>query len=176
MLKLRLSIYRLRPYRFLFLGVLVTSFLQAFVLTIGALDVNDALRTDVYVPLEAYEFNLIGLIAILLLRLISLFFIQSIVVLFYCRIYKAKLKKIISAAIWFFPTFLAPPFTLLYILSPLASIGVIDSFFNGTLTMEDIGEGWIFLYAALGFYNLFWLCILIKNLLFKKLRFRNTNK
>lgn len=57
-------------------------------------------------------------------------------------------------------------FSILELYSPIYSIGVIFSFFEGSLSTENFSKEWMFLVSAFGFYYLFWLSILIKNFIF----------
>ncbi|MFM2315247.1 MAG: hypothetical protein RLZZ04_4523 [Cyanobacteriota bacterium] len=151
-------ISRLQKHRFLFIGVLVKSFLQSFVLTIGSLDYDSALRVDIYIPFAAYDINLVNILFMILIRIVPLFIIQFVLGLWWCSAKDIKEKKIIAIILSVSPIFIPG-----YIFSPLFSIGVIISFFDGTLTAEDISEGWMFSLATMGFYCLFWLYILIKS-------------
>lgn len=174
MLRFSSIISSLRTHRYLFICVLVISFFQSFVLAIGALDINSDLVTDKHISLYGYVTRFLTILFMIIIRMVPLTIIQSIFTLFYCRFRQLKYKRIVSAVLWLLPLSpaliipaIAPVLGFIYLLySPIYSIGVIVSFFDGSLSSEDYSEGWIFSVSALGFYYLFWLSILIKNFIF----------
>jgi len=119
---------------------------------------------DIHIPLAAYEINLVNILFKILLRIIPLFVIQFILGLWYCSARDIEEKRIVAVISCISPVLFTPT----YLFSPLFSVAVIDGFFNGTLTPEDIDEGWMLFLAAMGFHCLFWLCILIKNFVSSK--------
>jgi hypothetical protein len=151
-------ISRLRKHRYLFTGTLFISFLQSCVLTIGSLDYDDSLRVGIHIPFAAYKINFINILFKILLWIIPLFIIQFILGLWHASAKDIEEKKIIAIILCVSPIFIPG-----YLFSPLFSISVIMSFFNGTLSAEDISEGWMISLGAMGFYCMFWLCILIRS-------------
>jgi hypothetical protein len=131
MLRFSSIISSLHTHRYLFIGVLVTSFFQSFVLTIGALDINYDLITDKDIPLYAYDTNLLNVLFMIIIRIVPLVIIQSIFALFYCIFRKPKHKRIVAAILWLFPALIFPPTSLFYLFTPLK----IDLIVSGLRTI-----------------------------------------
>ncbi|GEM_PF-3639715 len=160
----------IQQYSFLLLGILVVSLIQATILALGdfggqAIRENIEQIPGVLVP-HSIIFNYLtqigGTSVILSIgrRAILLFLSQSISIFLYSTCRSMVDQRIAALLIWLLPALIALPTiagTCVYLLSPLFTVGVLTSLLADRLDTEDFAEGIVFISAAIGCFNLFWL-------------------
>lgn len=169
-------------HSYLLLSLLITSCLQAIILAFGDFGSQAILANVEQLPgikvSHIFIFNYLNQLGVIRIvwkitnGTVLLFLIQLIPTSIYSCFQSIRGKRIASLIIWLLPALIslhAVEGTVAYLMSPLFAIGISISLL-GDFTKEDFAEGLIFYWAAIGWFNLFWLGVTIRNWFFPKER------
>jgi hypothetical protein len=162
-----------------FISILTVSCFQAIILAYGDfgeqtvsanLDRLLGVRVPSILILEHLHKQDIWIISFsVMIRAILLFPVQCIPAFIYDYYQSIRGKKIAAFVIWILPALIALPTlkdSAMYLISPLFSVGFLISLLSDQFTKEDFSERLVFRLAVIGWFNLFWLVILIRNWIF----------
>lgn len=170
----------IRQHYYLLFGVLIVSLIQAAILVywdIGQQVVSNNIEqlTGIEVPryLILNHLNQLGIVNVIwkvISKTIPLLLFQCIPALIYGRFQSVAAKLLSPIIIWLVPAIIGLPTvvgTVMYLMSPLVSIIFFVSLgLDQANTKEDFAEGIVFVMAVVGWFNLFWLGVTIKNWFF----------
>lgn len=157
------------------LGLLLVSLCQGIILFCGSLggrlEVGQLAGIDISFSIVWQSVEKIGLSNAFLTILQITFFafvIQTIPLVRYIHCNSQESQCKFALFVWLAPAIVLLPTiagTIIYLLSPLLAIFILPSLFEGQLTKEDFADGFIFITAAIGWFNIFWFCVVFQHLL-----------
>jgi hypothetical protein len=176
---MRAGIRRIYEHSYLLLGILAISCIQGAILTykdlgeqvIATSQVSGVEVTRLFIFNQLKDFGVEKIFSEIAIKSILLFLVQCFPALIYAYFQSIKSKRIVALTVWLLPALIALPTlknTAAYLISPLLTVGFFTDLFSDSNAMEDFSEGFIFNFAVLGCFNLFWLGVTIKAWFFTK--------
>ncbi len=160
---------------------LFLSIYQGYVLTYGnfgekailaGLEDGETLRIPPEIFWNYIHQHLVAVLTTYFAYFLMVFIIQCIPIAIFNEFKSSKGKVIASLCLWAAPAIIGLPtiiFTALYLFSPVYAIGSIPAFtinfYDVSFGKEEFVEGLTFSLTTVGWFNIFWLLVMVKYLI-----------